>query len=328
MNLPLSGVAALLGCAVLGAAGTNNNWERQFDLGRALASQGRYREAREALEQAREQAERFGSGDVRLAVTLNQLGTVDARLDNLREAERCYRRAAAIWELRHDAAKALTPLTNLAGAYLVRQDYRAADSLLHGALSLSDLALGPDDPHTAAIRTYLADLALSRGDYATAASQAEAALATARRTHGPADPVLATALDNLGTVYRAQGKREESSRLFEEAIGVLEKSGQPDHPAWVPALEDSSSVLFERRSYAEADALLQRALALAEARLGPNHPEVARVLHERAVVLRKAGQKSEARKLDARAAQIRSRAARDNALGYTVDLSTLSGFRR
>ena len=72
---------------------------------------------------------------------------------------------------------------------------------------------------------------------------------------------------------------------------------------------------------------MKRSLALAEKTLGPNHPDLARILRDYAAVLRKMRHKGEAKKLELRAAQIMDQAGKDNALGYTVDRRTLSGFR-
>jgi tetratricopeptide (TPR) repeat protein len=115
--------------------------------------------------------------------------------------------------------------------------------------------------------------------------------------------------------------------LFEEALRILERSNQPEHPAWIRALDEYSLVLLARRDYQQAEALLKRSLALAERTLGSDHPEVARILHGYAAVMRKTGRKSQARKLEARAARIQQDSDRANAIGYTVDLRSLSAFR-
>jgi tetratricopeptide (TPR) repeat protein len=318
----------LLGWAVSGAlaaVANNTAWDRQLECGRKLVSQGRYAEARDVFEQARKQAEQFGSEDTRLAAVLNDLGSVDYRLDDLPLAERWYRRSAAIWEARGDAEHAVAPLANLAGLYLTLKRYSAAEDLLRKALDIATGKLGPDHPQTNTVLAFQANLAFSRRDYNTAASLSERVVAGVWKTRGPADPQLAAVIGNLGRVYRVQGRKEESARLFLEAAQILERHGQPDHPGWIRALEDLSAVRFDDRLYDQAESLLSRSLEVAERALGPNHPEVGRLLEERATVMRKAGRKKEARMLETRARRIEQRSATDNALGYTVDLRSLPG---
>jgi tetratricopeptide (TPR) repeat protein len=198
------GAALLVFSSLLVAAAAQEGWEHLAILGRALANQGKYREARDTLESAHRQAERFGSFDARLAAVLNDLGTVYAHLGEISVAERCYRRSAAIWEQRGDTRNAFAPLTNLTGVYLARRQYQAAESLLRESLNRAMEKFGPDHPYTSAILTYLARLAFSRHDYAAAAELGERVLDALRKTRGPDDPQVATALDNLGTIYQAQ----------------------------------------------------------------------------------------------------------------------------
>ena len=322
-----AGPVLLVFAFVLRAGVADETWERWADLGRRLAQDGRYPEARDALQRAREQAERLEPADSRLAGVLNNLGAVHLRLDEISEAENCYRRAAAIWEQRGDPESALAPLTNLVGVYVARRQYAAAEALLRENLDRTTQQFGPGHPSTAPILTYAADLALRRRDPAEAAEFAARALEVLRKTRRPGDPELATAIDNLGAIYWTQRRTAEASRLFEEAIAVLESSRQPEHPAWIPALNDYSLLCVERGRYREAEDSLRRSLALAEKTLGPAHSEVAFILEGYARVLRKTGRKSEARKLQARASRIQQDSSRANAIGYTVDLGSLSAFR-
>ena len=327
MKLHSVGALTLLLCAGACASAPDDAWDRQLASGIELASQGRYLEARKVLEQARREAERFGATDNRLAIALNNLGAVQLRLHDVAEAERCYRLSAAIWERRGDAVNTLAPVTNLAGVYRARRQYTAADNLLRHALDLTTEKLGPEHPQVAVILTYLSDAAFAERDLEGASRLSERALAVVRRNHPAPDPDLALALDNLGTLYRAQKRLEDAARLYMEAVHVLEAAGRPGHPAWIPAFNGWSAVYFDRGLYEEAAKPLKQSLELAEKTLGPNHPDLARILRDYAAVLRKTRHKGEAKKLEARAAQIMDQTGRDNGVGYTVDRRTLSGFR-
>lgn len=327
MHLHSVGALILLLCAGAGASLTDDAWDRQLAFGKELANQGRYLEALNVLDQARAQAERFGPSDNRLAIALNNLGSVHLRLNEVAEAERCYHRSATIWERRGDVVNTLAPATNLAGVYLARRQYTAADNLLRHELELATEKLGPEHAQVAAILTYLSEAAFEERHLESASRLSERALAIVRVNHPTPHPDVAIALDNLGTLYRAQKRLEESTRLYREAVQVLEAAGQPENPAWIRALNGWSAVYFDQGRYEQAEAMLKRSLALAEKTVGPNHPNVARILRDYAAVLRKARRKGEARKLEVRAGQIMDQAGRDNGVGYTVDRRALSGFR-
>jgi len=187
--------------------------------------------------------------------------------------------------------------------------------------------LGTDHQHVSVIHTYLANSKFLQNDYAAAVRQSERALEIVRRLHPSVHPDVALALNNLGTIYRAQHRLEESSRLYTEALEVMQKSGQPEHPAWIRALSDYAAVRFDQGRYNEAKSFLEQALDRAEKTYGPSHPSLASILRDYAAVLRKTRHKSDAKKAEARAARIMDQSGRDNQLGYTVDLRTLSGFR-
>jgi tetratricopeptide (TPR) repeat protein len=327
MKLQWVGLAALGVTAALAATANDDDWDQSLASGAGLASQGRLRDALQALDQLREQAERFGPNDRRLALVLNNLGSIYLRLDDLASAERSYRRSAAIWEARGDAMNHLAPATNLAGVYIARRQYSTAETLLSRALQLTEAKLGPDNPQTAVVLTYLSDVACRRGDYSEAIARSERALEIMRRIHEGPHPDVAIALDNLGSMYRGQGNPAESRKLYTQAISVLEQSHNPKHPAWIRALSNYAATRFEQGDYAAARSLQERALAQAESTLGPDHPTVGKLLLDYAVILRKTGKKSEARKQDARAARILEHSAQANGLGYTVDARSLSGFR-
>ena len=327
MRLHSVWILTLLCATALGATASDDAWDRQLALGRDLAAQGRYQEARAALQQARDQAEQLGPADARLAIALTNLGAIELRLNDIEAADRCYRRSAAIWEQRGDPVNALGPVTNLAAVYLSRGQYTTADSLLRHALELSEAKLGPEHPQTAVILTYLSDSAFKQHDLDAAVRLSERSLAIMRGNHTAPHPDVAIALDNLGTMYRAQKRLQDSTRLYTEAVAVLEAAGQPNHPAWIRALNGWSAVYFDQGRYEETEKLLKRSLALAEKTLGRDHPTVAGILSDYAVVLRKTKRKGEAKKLEFEAARIMDQASRNNALGYTVDRRTLSGFR-
>jgi tetratricopeptide (TPR) repeat protein len=321
------GLIVLIFCGGLGVAVAEDAWDRQLAKGTELASVGRYAEARDALEMARSQAAENEPAGTRVALAINNLGTVYLRLNEIPQAEQCYRRSAEIWEAHGDVVNRLAPVTNLAAVYTARGQFTAADRLLHSQMQLAVQKLGPDHQHVSVILTYLANSKFLQTDYAAAEQLSERALEIVRRLHPSVQPDVALALNNLGTIYRAQHRLQESWRLYTEALEIMRNSGQPEHPAWIRTLSDYASVGFDHGRYNEAKSFLEQALGRAERTYGPNHPSLASILRDYAAVLRKTRHKSDAKKAEARASRIMEQSGRDNQLGYTVDLRTLSGFR-
>jgi tetratricopeptide (TPR) repeat protein len=301
----------------------DDGWRQHLELGRSLSSQGQYQEALEPLKQARAGAAESGSSEGQ-AIALNDLGVVHMELHDYSAAERYFRRSAAVWGTRVDQ-KALVPRINLAAIYVRRRQFGTAEILLREAGDLAERNLGPNNPATTSVLINLARLAFDRHDISRALSLSSRALEGIRSnpTSDPAD--LATAFTNLGAIYYSQGKLDEAARQVAEAGLALERLHNPQHPARIDVLEDSGWIEAVRGHYAEAEARLTQAIALAEKTFGPVHPTVGRLLHEYAIVLRKAGRKSEAKKLGARAAAIERQTERDDGVAYTVDFRTLSG---
>ena len=326
---PMNALGILLSIATTLSAVTPSEeaWDRELQRGQLLASQGRYQEARGIFEKERDQAGRFGPANPRLAVALNELGAVYAHLDDLGQAERCYRLAVAIWRALPGVqdVNLIAPLTHLSAIYGARREYSRAEKTALQALDLANAGLGPDHPATAAILASLANLRYTQGDFEGAAARAEQSLAIMRKQ--PAGIELATALDNLGVIYMAQKRVEKAAPLLTESLDVLASLHQPEHPFWVRLLKDQSAVHVQAGDYRQAEAELSRALALAERVLPPNHPETAAVLRAYAQLLRQTRRKSEAKKLEARAAVIDARSTRQNSIGLTVDVHSLASFR-
>ncbi|MCI0724532.1 MAG: tetratricopeptide repeat protein, partial [Acidobacteria bacterium] len=77
--MKLAGTMAVEWCFLMGVKPTLADklaWKSEMDAGTLLLKQGRHVEAEEHLGKAMREAENFGSNDLRLAMTLNNLGSV------------------------------------------------------------------------------------------------------------------------------------------------------------------------------------------------------------------------------------------------------------
>ena len=152
--------------------------------------------------------------------------------------------------------------------------YAAARPLYERALAISEKALGPDHPDTAARLNNLASLLHAQGDFAAARPLYERALATRERALGPDHPNTATSLGSLGALLQVQGDFAAARLLFERALAIREKRLGADHPETVTSL-NNLALLLEQGDFAAARPLCERAVTISEQALDPGHPETA-----------------------------------------------------
>ena len=186
-------------------------------------------------------------------------------------------------------------------------DYMQALPLLQRALAISEAALGPDHPTTAAA---LGNLALTYGALgrpAEALPLEERALAISEAALGPDHPTTAVCLGNLAVTYGHLGRPAEALPLQERALAITEAALGPDHPTTAAALGNLAVTYGHLGRPAEALPLEERALAISEAALGPDHPTMARRLGNLAAIYRALGQSADALPLEDRARKVRQR---------------------
>lgn len=147
-----------------------DDWDPHFTQGEALELQGKYAAAVSEFEAALPAATAFGADDWRLPITLHNLGTVYRETGRYADAERCYRRAIAIFETHQPARKAelAGTLNNLGALDLVMGRNKKAGELYGRAYRLRVEALGAMHPLTAASLQGLAQVAQERRQYAEA----------------------------------------------------------------------------------------------------------------------------------------------------------------
>jgi hypothetical protein len=116
--------------------------------------QGRYLEAERLYQQVitlRQQ--RFGNGDLSLADSLLDLGTLYRAQERYSEAQPLFEQALTIRQhcLTHQHADVGNSLYQLAALYALQKQYRKAEPLYQQALEIARREVGPQHPHTQAI---------------------------------------------------------------------------------------------------------------------------------------------------------------------------------
>ena len=205
----------------------------------------------------------------------------------------------------------------LAAAHLLNQlasyrhsalgSYAAARPLYEQALAISEKALGPEHPNTAASLNSLASLLQDQGDLAGARPLYERALAICEKALGPEHRDTVQSLSNLALLLRDQGDFAGAQPLFARALAIREKTLGPEHLGTAQSLNNPALLLKDQGDLAGARPLFERALPIHEKALGPENPYTAASLNNLALLLKHQGDLAGARPLFERALAIRDK---------------------
>ena len=234
-----------------------------MDAAIAANRQGRYADAEADLQNARQEAERFGPDDPRVASTLKSLVTLYYSQGRFTEAEPLQRRARAIDEKALGAkdSSVADTLTNLAALYLRQGRYAEAARIFERALGEWERAVGPDDPRVASALNVVAEVLRAQGKYAEAEPLVQRSLAIVERAFGRDSPGVSNNLQSLATLYARQGKPEAES-MFVRLLENQERALGPNHSKVAATLEEYARLLRNMNRSAEADTLEARAKSI------------------------------------------------------------------
>lgn len=243
--------------------------------GKLAAAHEQCKQALAILEQA------FGPDHMRVALTLNVLGSVAFAEHDWATAEQTYKRVLDILERRKLTGQITyaLALSNLGAVYSSRDQMKPARESFERALASFD-ANHPKHPQRLMPIQGLASIALRTGDTALAVqryAQARDVLAT---TYAPEHPLLLVCDYNLALAYVGNKQPREAQPVLDELIA---RASTPGKESWVLAARglDLRAQLADHTNPKAALALTDRALAAL------SHTQE---LGERALVLRHVGQ--------------------------------------
>ena len=189
-----------------------------------------------------------------------------------------------------DNTRLAAVLLNRAGLYChARTDYRRAETLFRAALSINEMADGPEHTETATSLSNLAHLLQVTGDLAAAEVLNERALAIYEKTLGPDHPGTAASLNNLAYLHMVQGDLAAARVLNERALAICQKTLGPDHLDTAESLDNLAHLFLRRDDPSQANRFLERALAIYEKTLGPDHAKTALIVNNLAGVFKQKG---------------------------------------
>ena len=320
-------VLALIGEPVHGNAADQacQKWSAAYQAAVALAASGQYRAAERALRDAGGLAQDCGPHSREMALTLNSRGSVYQYLAMHTDAERCYRRALAIWEKLADgqAVGRIAIANNLARLYLETDQLGAAKKVLWHELAVSLGAAPEADLELARTHEMISVVFHKQRKYSQAEPHIRKAIELCESAVGPAHPETAMAWNDLGALEMAIGRHAESIVHLSKALSLLESALNGDHVGKVTTLSNLGLAYAMMQQPAASEPLLQRALRIAEAGYGPADARTAAVLSAYAEALRKLGKKREARDLQKRSQEIQSESVRRSRSSDVVSMTDL-----
>ncbi len=275
-----------------------------------LNALGRYEESRALFERALPELERtLGPESTNLATARNKYGNLLSDLGDKKGALAQYQRSLEAME------KALPPdhplvaelLQNVATIYEETGAFERAKEPRLRSLAIQEKVLGKDHPKTLANRENLAMLYSQTGDRKRALEIFEENVQRWERMLGPQHPNVAQALNNLGYTLYLMGRFEPARVPLERALRVRRASLGEEHLSTNLTRYNLANVYTALGRYSEARPLLLRVIETDVKLMGENTQDVVDDLQSYADLLKKAGDKREAKAVEARMAAIRAK---------------------
>lgn len=239
-------------------------WQSEHEAGQKAIEQGFYWQAVRLFQAAIEEAEKFGSDDLRLAQSINGKAQAYLLQGNPAAAERQFKLALAIYEKTAgpDDLNVAMVLNGLATLNRLRENYPEATALSRRALAILEKAYGPEHPNVAIAQNNLSMILRLHGDYDEARALSERSLSILEKALGPEHPNVAISLNNLVLVYTLQGNYAEAEPLARRSVSIFEKTPGAATSNLLQSLENLAQVCRELEKYDESEKLYRRVLTV------------------------------------------------------------------
>ncbi|MGB8992841.1 MAG: CHAT domain-containing protein [Desulfobaccales bacterium] len=151
----------------------------------------------------------------------------------------------------------------------------AALAAYQQAFKLSEKALGPEHPLTAACMARLARYYSFLGIFDRALPLAQQALEIMERVLGPEHPQTAQSLIILGFLYGQMGDHNKAVQMTQQGLRISEKALGPEDRLTAAALNNLAILYYQSGAYDQALPLFKRAVQIREKVLGLNNLQTA-----------------------------------------------------
>ena len=196
-------------------------------IARALDKLGRRDEALDFAHKALAIRERvLGDSHPMVASVLNEIGRMTRDAGQFVEAERLFRRMAAIYEKtypKNDHYLVGLAYANLASVFLAQQQWAEAEPLFAKALAVYAGTLPPTHPNVGISRVKHGRALLGEKRYREALDESKGGYEVLTKQTNPKLEWLTMAREDLAKEYRAQGQPEQAEKYLAELRDVQRK---------------------------------------------------------------------------------------------------------
>jgi len=306
------------------ASAQKDEWHLLMERGQAAEAVANYSGALAYYQDAARMSEQAGARDPRTLLSWNSVAAMHDALAHFTDAERSYRRALAAAEQSRgkNSVEYAVILGSLGSLYIEMGQTSRGETLLRASIAAQETLETPNEARLAVARNCLAEALLATGRYNEPERLLTAALAVLEK-RPDSWKERGIILNNLGLVGLYQKRYGEAQRLFERALATLEAVVAPDNPMLVRVLNNLATALSRTGRREAAVQNLRRALDIMDKYMDADHPVNGVLLGNYAALLREAGDKANARVLEARSAKVLKQSALRNGVGMVVDISSL-----
>lgn len=191
-------------------------WNTWRNGGLQALQEGRLADAERLLIAALEQAEKYGTEDLRVADAANDLAVVYATAGRTTEAELLFNRALMIGEkgLGRDHPGVGATVQNLGILYATQQKYREAEPLLKRALEINLKRFGVNHTRTALTLKTLSSFYAIQGQLTEAEKFIQKSLAILEASRvGNSDPQMTSTLEVFAAILRNTNREREAQEI-------------------------------------------------------------------------------------------------------------------
>ena len=298
-------VVALLFLPVSVAGQTT--WEEENRAGEKLFQEGKLADANRLFLQALQEAQKFGSNDLRLAPIYNNLALVAFVRSNFVASEGLYEKAIAVVESGRGAEDPLLLpiLENLTRLYVKEWAFTKAIGTGRRVCAIREKTLGPENPDTISSLNQLATLYLDSVRLLPRSDQSSSVATNAQGEGAPSAVPTGNGKDENAPDDAARLAIAES--LYRRVLASQEKTFGARNNRLVDVLQNLGEVLHAEGKSEQAEESYARAVSIIEETFGNEDPKLAAPLQHMADLNAEQGRYPEAAELYGRALHLREK---------------------
>jgi len=164
----------------------------------------------------------YGSDDIRVAMSLNNMGTALLSLNKDAKAIVLFERSIRAYESGdHHGVDLARPLGNLGVAHMRADNYDKAEASLVQAIALIESELGPMQADSSGHWLNLGSVRLRKGEHERALEAMRRSLEIDEHALGRKHPFVAQTLSAIGVAHMQVGEAKRARPMFEEAVEIF-----------------------------------------------------------------------------------------------------------